>query len=199
MSASAVNAVLVAGVGNIFMSDDGFGVEVVRRLAERELPAGVELVDVGIRGMHLAYQLLDGYSALVLVDTTARGGEPGQLYLLEHDLSQIRAIDEDDVDNLAVPDAHDMSPDTVLALLGSLATASGQEPTAGLRRVLVVGCEPASTEDGIGLTDPVAASVDRAATAVNRVVAELLAELAPTTADDHAELRGAVHVPRHTG
>jgi hydrogenase maturation protease len=198
-----VNAVLVAGIGNIFMTDDGFGVEVVRRLSERELPAGVELVDVGIRGMHLAYQLLDGYAALVLVDTTARGGEPGQLYLLEHDLSQIQAPADDpaddSVDNISVPDAHDMGPDTVLALLGSLATASGQTPTAGLRRVLVVGCEPASTEDGIGLTDPVAASVDRAATAVTRVVAELLAELVPTPTDDHAELRGAVHVPRHTG
>ena len=198
-----MNAVLVGGVGNIFLSDDGFGVEVVRRLAERELPAGVEVVDVGIRGMHLAYQLLDGYAALVLVDTAARGGAPGQLYLLEHDLSAVRAPGHDAVHDLTVPDAHDMSPDTVLALLGSLATAAGQEPTAGLRRVLVVGCEPASTEDGIGLSDPVAAAVDRAATAVTRVVTELLAELAPelapTATDDHAELRGAVHVPRHTG
>jgi len=199
MSAGPVNAILVAGVGNIFLSDDGFGVEVVRRLAERELPAGVEVVDVGIRGMHLAYQLLDGYTALVLVDTTARGGAPGQLYLLEHDLSAVRAPGDDSVDDLAVPDAHDMSPDTVLALLGSLATSAGLEPTAGLRRVLVVGCEPASTADGIGLSDPVLAAVDRAATAVTRVVAELLAELAPTATDDHAELRGAVHVPRHTG
>ena len=199
MSAAPVNAILVAGVGNIFLSDDGFGVEVVRRLAERELPAGVEVVDVGIRGMHLAYQLLDGYTALVLVDTTARGGAPGQLYLLEHDLSAVRAPGDDSVDDLTVPDAHDMSPDTVLALLGSLATSAGLEPTAGLRRVLVVGCEPASTADGIGLSDPVLAAVDRAATAVTRVVAELLAELAPTATDDHAELRGAVHVPRHTG
>ena len=198
-----MNAILVAGVGNIFLSDDGFGVEVVRRLAERELPAGVEVVDVGIRGMHLAYQLLDGYTALVLVDTTARGGAPGQLYLLEHDLLAVRAPGDGAVHDLTVPDAHDMSPDTVLALLGSLATAAGLEPTAGLRRVLVVGCEPASTADGIGLSDPVAAAVDRAATAVTRVVTELLTELvpelAPTATDDHAELRGAVHVPRHTG
>jgi hydrogenase maturation protease len=178
-----VNGVLVAGVGNIFLSDDGFGVEVIRRLAERELPAGVELVDVGIRGMHLAYQLLDGYAALVLVDTTARGGEPGQLYLLEHDLSAIKAPDQD---NIAVPDAHDMSPDTVLALLGSLATSAGQPPTAGLRRVLVVGCEPATTEDGIGLSDPVAASVDRAATAVTRVVTDLLTELHLTAEETKA-------------
>jgi hydrogenase maturation protease len=198
-----VNAILVAGVGNIFLSDDGFGVEVVRRLHERELPAGVELVDVGIRGMHLAYQLLDGYAALVLVDTTARGGEPGQLYLLEHDLSGVTAPSDDAVDNIAVPDAHDMSPDTVLALLGSLATSSGQEPTAGLRRVLVVGCEPASTEDGIGLSDPVAAAVDGAATAVTRVVTDLLSELVTEVVTEvpaaPQPLEGARHVPRHTG
>ena len=78
--------VLVAGIGNTFLSDDGFGVEVVARLRGRELPAHVELVDTGIRGMHLAYQLLDGYDVLVLVDAVARGSDPGTLYVLEHDL-----------------------------------------------------------------------------------------------------------------
>jgi hydrogenase maturation protease len=144
---AAVGTVLVAGVGNIFRTDDGFGVEVGRALATRGLPDGAELVDVGIRGMHLAYQL-------------------------EHDLS---ALGEQSADEVPVPDAHDMSPDTVLTLLASLAVASGLEPTAGLRRVLVVGCEPASVADGMGLTEPVAASVDRAATAVLKVLDELLA------------------------
>ncbi|HEY4006670.1 MAG TPA: hydrogenase maturation protease [Pseudonocardia sp.] len=169
---AAVGTVLVAGVGNIFRTDDGFGVEVGRALAARGLPDGAELVDVGIRGMHLAYQLLDGYTALILIDITARGGKPGELYLLEHDLS---ALGEQSADEVPVPDAHDMSPDTVLTLLASLAVASGLEPTAGLRRVLVVGCEPASVADGMGLTEPVAASVDRAATAVLKVLDELLA------------------------
>ena len=91
MSAGAGMTVLVAGVGNIFRSDDGFGVEVVRRLRDADLPDGVELLDVGIRGMHLAYQLLDGYTALVLIDATARGGSPGELYLLEHDLDAAAA------------------------------------------------------------------------------------------------------------
>jgi hydrogenase maturation protease len=165
--------VLVAGIGNIFQSDDGFGVEVIRRLAPHpeRMPDGVELLDVGIRGMHLAYQLLDGYSALVLVDATARGGRPGELYLLEHDLS---ARPEPGGPDVPVPDAHDMTPDAVLALLGTLATASGQHPTAGLRRVLVVGCEPTTVEDGMGLSEPVEAAVDRAATAVVRVVTDLL-------------------------
>jgi hydrogenase maturation protease len=165
--------VLVAGIGNIFQSDDGFGVEVIRRLAwhPERFPAGVELVDVGIRGMHLAYQLLDGYAGLVMVDATARGGRPGELYLLEHDLS---ARPEPGGPDVPVPDAHDMTPDTVLSLLGSLAVASGQQPTAGLRRVLVVGCEPTTVEDGMGLSEPVEAAVDRAATAVIRVVTDLL-------------------------
>ena len=86
MSAALRSKVLVAGVGNVFLSDDGFGVEVVRRLAGRALPADVELVDVGLRARDLAYRLLDGYRALVLVDATQRGQPPGTLYTLEHDL-----------------------------------------------------------------------------------------------------------------
>ena len=86
LEARASMKVLVAGIGNTFLSDDGFGVEVIARLRDRELPDGVELVDTGIRGMHLAYQLLDGYDVLVLVDAVARGSDPGTLYVLEHDL-----------------------------------------------------------------------------------------------------------------
>ncbi|HZZ51562.1 MAG TPA: hydrogenase maturation protease [Pseudonocardia sp.] len=164
--------VLVAGVGNVLKSDDGFGVEVIRRLARQQLPPDVEVVDIGIRAMHLAYQLLDGYRALLIVDATERGGSPGELYLLEHDLSGTAEADQAPV---GIPDAHGMTPDAVLALLGSLATASGQEATAGLRRVLVLGCEPATVEDGIGLSEPVAASVDRATRAVHKVLAELAA------------------------
>jgi hydrogenase maturation protease len=166
--------VLVAGIGNVLMRDDGFGVEVAHALTApgaEPLPDGVEVVDIGIRGMHLAYRLLDGYRALVLVDTYAGGGRPGELYLLEHML--------DDTPPAGVPEAHGMTPDAVLGLLASLATASGLGPTAGLRRVLVVGCEPDRTDDGMGLTEPVAAAVPRAALAVRHVLIELLSPAAP--------------------
>lgn len=171
MTARAVTPprVLVAGVGNVLLRDDGFGVEVVRRMADLAMPAGVEVVDVGIRGVHLAYQLLDGYGALVLVDATARGGRPGELYLLEHDLTA-----PGDLDEAAVPDAHGMRPDAVLALLRSLGATLGPDgPEVGLRRALVVGCEPACLDEGIGLSEPVAAAVDRAVELVLEVLAEL--------------------------
>jgi hydrogenase maturation protease len=160
-----VSRVLVAGVGNVFLSDDGFGVEVARRLAGHQLPAGVEVADVGIRGMHLAYRLLDGYRALVLVDTVRRGGSPGTLYLLEHDLDEPTA---------AVLDAHGMDPAAVLGMLDQLAGGVGVERPVD--RVLVVGCEPDSMDEGIGLSPPVAAVVDRAAAAVVELVGDLLHE-----------------------
>jgi hydrogenase maturation protease len=161
-----VNKVLVAGVGNVFLSDDGFGVEVARRLAGRQLPAGVEVADVGIAGMHLAYRLLDGYRALVLVDTFRHGEPPGTLYLVEHDLDG--PADE------AAFDAHGMDPGAVLSMLDRLAEGVGVERPVD--RVLVIGCEPASLDEGIGLTESVAAVVDRATQAVVELVDDLLEE-----------------------
>lgn len=158
------SGVLIAGVGNVFLSDDGFGVEVARRLTARPLPDGVEVADVGIRGMHLAYRLLDGYRALVLVDTVSRGHDPGTLYLLEHDLDGPR-------ENTAF-DAHGMDPGALLGMLDGLARGVGVERP--VERVLVVGCEPASVDEGIGLTAPVAAVVDKAAEAVVDLVGDLL-------------------------
>jgi hydrogenase maturation protease len=155
---------LVAGVGNIFLGDDGFGVEVARRLADRgrELPAGVEVADFGIRGVHLALQLMDGYDCLVLVDAMPRGEQPGTVYVVEPDLAGV-GVDPDDpaTGPVAVPDAHSMDPGTVLALL---ATVNGG--TVPVRRVVVVGCEPADVADRIGLSPTVAAAVDPAADAV---------------------------------
>ncbi|MEU9143856.1 hydrogenase maturation protease [Streptomyces sp. NPDC048349] len=150
---------LVAGIGNVFLGDDGFGVETVRALSAHELPDGVEVVDFGVRGVHLAYQLLDGYDTLVLVDATARGGEPGTLYVIEPDGGAGPGG--------AVLDGHHMSPDAVLALLDTLCAGTGTAPP---RRTLVVGCEPASVEEGIGLSPPVAAAVPQAA----RMVLDLL-------------------------
>lgn len=153
---------LVAGIGNIFLSDDGFGVETARRLTERELPGHVEVVDIGVRGVHLAYQLLDGYDMLVLVDATARGEAPGTLYVIEHDLGAGSPSPP-----APALDGHRMTPDAVLALLGTLCAGTGGEPP---RRVLVVGCEPASVEEGIGLSAPVSDAVPEAV----RLIEELL-------------------------
>ncbi|MFJ8471027.1 hydrogenase maturation protease [Kitasatospora sp. NPDC094011] len=152
--------VLVAGVGNIFLGDDGFGVETVRRLAAHPLPAGVELVDVGVRGVDLAYRLLDGYRTAVLVDATCRGGAPGTVYLIEAAAEPLE---------VPVLDGHRMGPDAVLGLLATLAAGTGGSVP---RRVLVVGCEPASLEEGIGLSEPVAAAVEQAVRVVLRAVAE---------------------------
>jgi hydrogenase maturation protease len=162
----APNRVLVAGVGNIFRSDDGFGVEVARRLAARGgLPAGVEVADVGIRGVHLAYQLLDGYAGLLLVDAVHRDGPPGTLYRLEHTLAGAAPAG-------VTLDGHDMSPDVVLGLLRDLAAATGVEDPVG--RVLVLGCEPADVGDGIGLSAPVAAAVEPALAVVDELLDLLL-------------------------
>nr|WP_223243705.1 hydrogenase maturation protease [Streptomyces sp. CBMA156] len=152
---------MVAGVGNVFLGDDGFGVETVRRLSVHPLPPGVEVVDVGVRGVDLAYRLLDGHHTAVLVDATCRGGAPGTVYLIEPAAERPPEV--------PVLDGHRMGPDAVLALLATLAAGTGGEPPA---RVLVVGCEPASLEEGIGLSEPVAAAVEEAVRVVLRVVDE---------------------------
>jgi hydrogenase maturation protease len=156
--------ILVAGVGNVFFSDDGFGSEVARRLLADPgaLPAGVDVVDVGIRGMHLAYQVLDGYEVLVVVDAARAQGEPGTLTLIEHDLAGATGD--------AAFDPHGMEPDAVLELVGALARGVGE---GGVARVLVLGCVPAELGPGMGLSPPVAAAVDDAVGAVGRIVARL--------------------------
>lgn len=141
--------ILVAGVGNIFLGDDGFGVEVVRRLASRPLPPGVRVADYGIRGVHLAFELLEHPDdTTVLVDLTPRGGEPGMVYLIEPDLEALADAAPE------TADAHSMTPDAVFALLRSF----GGTP----KNVWIVGCEPLSVEEEMGLSPPVAAAVDEA-------------------------------------
>ncbi|MGW1101462.1 hydrogenase maturation protease [Streptomyces sp. NPDC002540] len=152
---------LVAGVGNVFLGDDGFGVETVRRLSSEPLPDHVEAVDIGVRGVHLAYQLLDGYDTLVLIDATRRGGDPGTLYLIEADRPGPIEPQE------ALLDGHRMSPDTVLTLLETLCAGTGCRPP---QRTLVVGCEPACVDEGIGLSTPVAAAVPQAVDMVLRLL-----------------------------
>ncbi|GAA1084262.1 MULTISPECIES: hydrogenase maturation protease [Kitasatospora] len=153
--------VLVAGVGNVFLGDDGFGVEAVRRLTGRRLPEGVEAADIGVRGVHLAYQLLDGYDTLVLVDATERGGTPGTVYLLE---APAPGAVEPQAPAL---DGHRMGPDAVLSLLATLAAGTGGSPP---RQVFVVGCEPETVEEGMGLSAPVAAAVDEAVDVILRLL-----------------------------
>ena len=150
MSAAAPR-VLVAGIGNVFLGDDGFGVEVVRRVDAGSLPGDVRVADYGIRGVHLAYELLDGPpDTLIMVDAVPLDGPPGTLAVLE-----VGDRDLDEADGGGVPvDAHGLHPLAVLLLLRRLGGKAG--------RVLVVGCRPASVEEGMGLSEPVAAAVDEA-------------------------------------
>jgi hydrogenase maturation protease len=148
---------LVAGIGNIFLGDDGFGVEVVRRLASRPLPAGVRVADFGIRGLHLAFELLEHPDdTMILVDATPRAGEPGTVYLIEPDLETLASPE-------SPADAHDMTPAAVFGLLRSLGGTPG--------RVLIVGCEPLSTEEEMGLSPPVEGAVDEAVALILDVLA----------------------------
>jgi hydrogenase maturation protease len=155
--------VLVAGVGNIFLGDDGFGPAVVRHLGAPEqppLPEPVRLVDYGIRGLHLSYDLLEGYSALIIVDAMPGLGRPGEI--------RVVAVDPDDVaaSDGAGPhgaDPHSMDPTAVLSGLPSLGGA--------LPPTYVVGAQPASLEEGIGLSDPLRAAVPVAGAAIRELLA----------------------------
>ena len=148
--------VLVAGIGNIFLGDDGFGVEVVKHIETTTLPAGTTVVDFGIRGVHLALELLDGYDALVLIDAMPLGEPPGTVVTFEPD---VESIDPTSVD------AHSMSPAIVLGLLVGM---GGHVP-----RVVVVGCQPLTLEEGIGLSEPVSVAVAPATESVRRVISDI--------------------------
>jgi len=162
---------LVAGVGNIFLADDAFGPEVIQALDRRPLSPEVRVRDFGIRGMDLAYELLDGYDTVVLVDAAGRGHRPGTLSLIEPELP-------DGTADAAPPEAHGMDPAKVLALAAHL----GDEP---LPRVLVLACEPEvrprGDEDIVpGISAPVREAVDRAVAALHTLVPALLADPAAT-------------------
>lgn len=159
MSAAAKARVLVAGIGNVFLGDDGFGVEVVRRMAAAGLPENVDVADYGIRGVHLAYELLNGrYGVLIMVDAVPVEGEPGTLAVIEVDAAAVDGIVAglDPSDPLAPPavDGHGMHPMAVLRLLRQLGGEVG--------RVLVVGCRPAAVDERMELSEPVRAVLDEA-------------------------------------
>ena len=160
-ASGAESRILVAGIGNVFLGDDGFGVALAGRLAERELPAGVEVVDFGIRGMDLAYSIQDGYDAVLMLDATPRGGAPGTLYVIEPELDHTEPALE----------THAMDPARVLALVRAL---DGKPP-----RTLVVGCEPQTVlapdhEHVVAeLSEPVRLALDEAVALVTTLLSEL--------------------------
>ncbi len=158
--------ILVAGIGNIFLGDDGFGVEVARKLAGRKRPEGVKLVDFGIRGMDLAFALMDDYDAVVLIDAAARGEAPGTLSLIEHDWT---------CDGPATIETHAMDPVKVIRFAKEL----------GAKSVLtfIVACEPAFIGGGEGyedvdvsLSEPVRNVLDDAVKMVEMLVERLSSE-----------------------
>ena len=158
--------ILIAGVGNVFLADDGFGVEVVKRLAERSLPEGVEVVDFGIRGLDLAYALQHDYEAVVFVDALPRGEAPGTVYLIEPEIED---------DGMATMDTHGMDPVKVI----KLSRALGAPET----RLLVVGCEPKVVLTGedyddmlMELSEPVETGVDEAVKMIESLVDRICRE-----------------------
>jgi hydrogenase maturation protease len=155
--------ILVAGIGNIFLGDDAFGVEVARRLSARELPATVRVTDFGIRGYDLAYALLDGYETTILIDACPRGEPAGTLYVIEPDLENLGGPEE------GAAEAHSMNPLNVLRLAQSMG--------GGLKRILLVGCEPGTLgpEEGqMGLSEPIEAAVDEAVKLIEALVGKIL-------------------------
>jgi hydrogenase maturation protease len=160
--------ILIAGIGNIFLADDGFGVEVVSRLAKRTFPPGVRVADFGIRGFDLAYALMEGYETTILVDAYSGdgAGEPGTILVIEPELQQINSPGT----QAAIIEPHAMNPLNVLRMAASI----GGE----LKRVLLVGCVPATLgpEEGqMGLSEPVSAALDEAANLVDSLVTRILA------------------------
>jgi hydrogenase maturation protease len=161
-------SILIAGIGNIFLGDDAFGVEVARSLATRALPVEVVVKDFGIRGFDLAYALLDPWQAVILVDALARNEPAGTLFVLEPDLSGLGNPGAEGMDL----NPHGMDPMRVLNLAASLGTISA--------RILVVGCEPLDFGDELegrmGLSAPVQAAVEEASNMIEELVGDILAK-----------------------
>ncbi len=156
--------ILVAGIGNIFLGDDAFGVEVVRRLANVNLPAAVRVSDFGIRGFDLAYAMQDGYDTTILVDACPHGQPPGTLYVIEPELPETA-----DASHPATVDAHTMNPANVLRMARAM--------NIEVKNLLLVGCEPETLggEQGqMGLSVPVEAAVDEAVNLVESLIHKIL-------------------------
>jgi len=162
--------ILVAGIGNAWLQDDAFGGECARRLEARGVPSGVKVMDFGTGGLDLAYELMRGYDALVLVDASRQGHEPGTLYVIEPQLSDYEgAIEDGETIN-----PHGMDPATMLRFVNAIGGFSG--------KVVVIGCEPGEVDEvGLGLTPPVAAAVDKALELIGDTLDELRTDAAYQT------------------
>ncbi len=157
---------LVAGVGNAWLRDDGFGGEVARRLEARELPDDVSVMDVGTGGLDLAYEVMRGYDALVILDVSRQGGEPGTLYVMEPEEDEVLGSIEDG----EAINPHAMDPQTVLRFVKSLGAWPG--------KVVVIACEPAEIEEmGWGLSEQVKEAVQRAVDLVVETIDEMRADV----------------------
>ena len=168
LAAREVGQILVAGIGNAWLQDDGFGGEVARRLQQHELPAGVTVLDAGTGGLDLAYEVMRGYEALVLLDISRQGGEPGSLYVIEPDPEDVGG---QLADGEAI-DPHAMDPRTVLRFVKLVGGWPG--------KVVVIACEPGEVGDvGLGLTPAVQDAVERA----TELVLETLARLRTAAAE----------------
>ena len=159
MRGGITSQILVAGIGNIFLGDDGFGPEVMRHVPDHVAGPRVRVVDYGIRGMHLAYDLLDGCDALVLVDALPDRGAPGTVHVFEADHETLAPT--------AGLEAHSIDP---AAVFGTLKALGGTAP-----RTIVVGCEVADIDEGMDLSHPVAAAVPDAVAAMEDVLSGLVA------------------------
>jgi len=231
-AAHMTGRMLIAGIGNIFLGDDGFGPEVAKRLAAVRLPGWVRVADYGISGMHLAYDLADGYDAAILIDAAPRGDKPGTVTVLAptppprptlaptpppppllapapppHPTLDVAAVQRPDtgpadeaISASRLFDAHGMQPDVVLGVLDMLGEA-------GPARILVVGCEPASVDYGMELSEPVATAVDEAVQVVLDLVAEAgrdhetpgaAGTLPPRPRPSETTDKGVSHVPWHS-
>ena len=161
-TAKRTKQILVAGIGNAWLRDDGFGGEVAKALTERQLPEGVSVMDFGSGGLDLAYEVMRGYDALILIDISRQGGEVGTLYVMEADADDVDGQIEDG----QMLNPHGMDPETVLRFVKYVGGWPG--------RVIVIACEPETVEDvGLGLSEAVKASVSRAADLVIETVREL--------------------------
>jgi hydrogenase maturation protease len=166
MAAGPLKRILVAGIGNAWMKDDAFGGKVAERMLRGEVPDGVTVLDFGTGGLDLAYEVMRGYDALVLVDVSRQGGEPGTLYVMEPDPAEIEAIEDGQVVN-----PHGMDPHTVLRFVKTVGGWPG--------KVVVVACEPAAVEEmGLELSPEVEGAIERAAALVREQIAELQTDAA---------------------
>lgn len=156
--------VMIAGVGNMFMKDDGFGGAVIKKILNKKFPEGVEVKDFGTGGLKLAYDLMKGYDGLILLDASVRGEKPGTLYIIEPNENDI----DPDLEQGGPIDPHGADPATVLRFVKSI----GSWPA----KVLIVACEPETVDDfEIGLSAPVNASIDKAIEMVDDIIKEIYA------------------------